>query len=496
MSDHVATLSLAFCLGLPMLGGMWLLWQGHTASAPRVNIGISAFTLIFALALASRLVNSDRVVMGEELFSVDALNIIIVVLTALVGFTTALYSPPYLKTELDRGNMTPRRLRLFFGMYQLFMGMMLLALTCNNLGVMWVAMEAATLSTVMLVSVYRTPKSVEAAWKYFILCGVGIAQALFGTLLLYLAADRVLHGAEGALLWTHLAAVKSQLEPNVVALAFAFLLLGYGTKVGLVPIHNWLPDAHAEGPTPISAILSGLLLNVALYAILRCKILADAALGSALPGHIMIAFGILTAVVAAFFLFQQKDIKRLFAYSSIEHMGIMSLSFGLGGTMAAFAGLLHMIVHAITKSAIFFAVGNLTQAAGTQVIEDMRGLVRRQPALAWCLMLGTLAILGTPPFGAFASEFLLLTQASHLALWTVPCLLLTLALAFAAVIGKVQNMVFGECSLPKGTLPRGTNITPIVFHLILSLALGLYLPDTLRRFLSRAGDLLSGLSFP
>src|SRR4030095_7946 len=240
-----------------------------------------------------------------------------------------------------------------------FIATMLIALTTNNLGLMWVAMEAATLSTVLLVTLYRTPASLEAGWKYFILCGVGIALALFGTILLYFAAEKVL-GAEGttALLWTHLDAVKGQLEPTVLSLAFVFLLVGYGTKVGLAPLHNWLPDAHAEGPTPVSAGLSGLLLDGALCAVVLTKVRADGALDTRFAGNLMMGFGLLSVVIAAFLLSRQRDVKRLFAYSSVEHMGLMTFAFGMGGALATFAGLLHMTVHSLTKSAIFFTVGH------------------------------------------------------------------------------------------------------------------------------------------
>src|SRR5208282_6074909 len=233
----------------------------------------------------------------------------------------------------------------------------------NNMGILWVALEAATLATVLLVSLYRTPASLEAAWKYFILCSVGLAQALFGTILLYFAAEKVLGPGVTSLLWTHLYEVRGALEPTVLSLAFVFLLVGYGTKVGLAPLHNWLPDAHAEGPTPISAVLSGLLLNVAMYAVVRCKVLVEGSLHSSLPGRMLMGFGLLSVVLAAFFLWRQRDVKRLFAYSSIEHMGIIAFAFGMGGPVANFAALLHMTVHSLTKSSIFFAVGHATQKA-------------------------------------------------------------------------------------------------------------------------------------
>jgi hydrogenase-4 component F len=238
--------------------------------------------------------------------------------------------------------------------------------------------------------------------------------------------------------------VKGQLEPTVLAIAFVFLLVGYGTKVGLVPLHNWLPDAHAEGPTPVSAVLSGLLLNVALYAVIRCKVLVEGSIRSTLPGRMLMFFGMVSVLVAAFMLWRQKDIKRLFAYSSIEHMGIITFAFGMGGAVANFAALLHMTVHSLTKSAIFFTVGHAVQKAGTQQMDDIRGLLGLSPALGWGLMLATLAILGMPPFGVFASEFLILTTAMREQPWATPLLLLALGVAFAAIFGRTQQMVLGE----------------------------------------------------
>jgi hydrogenase-4 component F len=367
---------------------------------------------------------------------------------------------------------------------------MLLALLTNDMGILWVAMEAATLTTVLLVSVYRTAASLEAAWKYFILCGVGIAQALFGTVLLYMAAEKVIGAQGGALLWTHLDAAKHQLDPRIITLAFAFLFIGYGTKVGLVPVHNWLPDAHAEGPTPVSAVLSGLLLNVALYAILRCKVLADGALRSALAGQLMMGFGLLSVVAAAFFISRQRDAKRMFAYSSIEHMGLITFAFGLGGAVATYAGLLHMTVHSLIKSAIFFAVGHASQKAGTQVMSEIRGLIRASPMVGWGLMLGSLAILGMPPFGVFASEFLILTTAMREQPWATPFLLLALGVAFASMFRCVQPMVFGETGLKR--LPHQPAAVPVFVHLGLGLMLGLYIPPYLDGWYRQAARMVAG----
>jgi len=461
---------------------------GHRDGARDVNVAFSSGTFLAACALTAQIINDGPLLVWNSEFYIDPLNVFLVTLTAFVGLTTAIFSRPYMRVERDHGKMTPPRLRLYHSMYQLFSFTMLLALTTNNMGIVWVAMEAATLTTTLLVSVYRTAASLEAAWKYFILCGVGIAQALFGTVLLYMAAEKVIGAEGGALLWTNLNAVKAQLDPTIITLAFAFLFIGYGTKVGLVPVHNWLPDAHAEGPTPVSAVLSGLLLNVALYAILRFKVLTDGALQNHLAGRLMMGFGLLSVVTAVFLMIRQKDVKRMFAYSSIEHMGLITFAFGLGGPIANFAGLLHMTVHSLIKSAIFFAVGHATQKAGTQLMEHIRGLIKVSPTVAWGLMLGSLAILGMPPFGVFASEFLIVTTAMREQPWATPFLLIALGVAFASVFSRVLPMVFGETNLKPLAHPPA--LLPVFVHLGLGLMLGLYIPPYLVTWYQQAAAML------
>ena len=481
-------MELLLVLGIPLFGALLLAMVGHRRQAPEVNVLMSLLTLVAASFLVVRVIRHGPMLVWREQFFVDPFNVFLVALTAFVGLTTAIFSRPYMRIEEHKGRLTPKRLRLYHSMYQLFMAAMLLALLTNNMGLLWVAMEAATLSTVLLVSLYRTRASLEAAWKYFILCGVGIAQALFGTILLYFAAEGLL-GGEGmaALLWTHLNAVKGQLEPTVLGLAFVFLLVGYGTKVGLAPLHNWLPDAHAEGPTPVSAVLSGLLLNVALYAVIRCKVLVEGSIHG-LPGRMLMAFGLLSALLGAFFLWRQRDIKRLFAYSSIEHMGIVTFAFGMGGPVANFAALLHMTVHSLTKSAIFFAAGHASQTAGTQRMDGIRGLLVMSPTIGWGLMLGALAILGLPPFGVFASEFLILTTAMRDHPWATPILLAALGVAFAAIFGRVQPMVFGETD--SRPLPHSPSLVPVFVHLAIVLMLGLYMPPALAEWYRLAARLI------
>jgi len=475
----------------PLIGGLLLVIIGHRPIGGWINVVVGAFTFATSLAMALDVFAHGPTLSSGRMFYIDAFNVYLVTLTAFVGFTTSIFSRPYMRHEVERGRLTDGRLRLYHSMYQGFQFAMLLALSTNNLGVLWVAMEAATLTTVLLVSLYRTPESIEAAWKYFILCGVGIAQALFGTVLVYFAAEQKLGGGrDDTLLWTVLHDSAASLDPTVLSLAFVFLLVGYGTKVGLVPLHAWLPDAHSEGPTPMSAVLSGLLLNVALYALVRLKMLVDASLQTHLAGYLMMGFGLVSFMVAGLFLHRQHDIKRMYSYSSIEHMGLMTYAFGLGGPLATFGALLHMTVHSLTKSAIFITVGHASQLAGTQRIDKIRGLIRTQPAIGWGLLIGTVAIAGFPPFGVFTSEFLLLTATMKSWPWLAVPLLVGFGVAFAGLFRHLHPMVYGEP--PPGQQPVQANMIPVMVHLALVLWLGLSIPSFLARWFEQATVLISG----
>jgi hydrogenase-4 component F len=487
-------IALAYTLVIPAAGALLLVFVRSPSVGGWTNQLTSALGLAASAWLAARVFDAGPIGGGQ--FYIDSFNVYLIALTTFVGLTTSIFSRPYMAHELAAGRVTAGRLRLYHASFQGFLFTMLLALSTNNLGVLWVALEGATLATVLLVSLYRTPESVEAAWKYFILCGVGIAQALFGTVLLYFAAARVIPDPNQALLWSVLHGHAAELEPSVIAIAFIFLLVGYGTKVGLVPLHNWLPDAHSEGPTPMSAVLSGLLLNVALYAVVRVKMLADGALqaGSLHPPHLagslMMGFGLLSFIVAGLFLHRQRDIKRLYSYSSIEHMGLMTFGFGLGGPLATFGALLHMTVHSLTKSAIFVTVGHASQIAGTQVMNRVRGLIRTQPPVGWGLLIGTLAVAGFPPFGVFTSEFLLLTATMEYRPWLTLPLLVGLAVAFAGLFRHLHPMVFGEC--PQGQVAVRANMLPVLVHLLLVLWLGLSIPAVLARSFDQATRLIAG----
>ena len=446
------------------------LLPGYRLSA-RLNTLASGLTLLASLSLLIQKPETGTYIL------VDDLNIVFIVLNNFVGFTTSAFSASYIGHELEAGRLTPVQLRFYHAMYQVLLFAMNLALVANNIGVMWVAIEMATLTTVLMVGIYRTREAIEAAWKYFILGSVGIALALFGTILVYMAARPIVGEGPDGMVWTILIAHASAFDPALLNVAFVFLLLGYGTKVGLAPLHAWLPDAHAEGPTPISAVLSGLLLNVALYAVLRFKLLLAVNPGALAPGPLMATMGLVSLIFAGFMLYRRRDIKRMFGYSSIEHMGIIVFAFGMGGPLANFAGLLHMTMHSLTKSAIFFTVGHIAQVKNTQKIAEIRGLTETHPMLGWFLVLGVVAIAGMPPFGIFMSEFLVVSSTFA----REPLLALPLAagllVGFGALLLRLQGLAFGE---PMGSsAPVRASYLPIAGHFALVMMAGIYLPSSL-----------------
>ncbi len=424
----------------------------------------------------------------QDYVILDSLSTTFVILNTLVGFTTSVFGASYIGHEIETGHLTPLSVRFYHAMFQAMMASMNIALLANNIAVMWVGLELSTLISVVLVGIYRSPAALEAAWKYFILGLVGISLAFFGTILVYLTGQGVLGDGTPALTWSKLMEVAPKLDAALLDLAFIFVLVGYGTKIGVVPLHAWLPDAHAEGPAPVSAVLSGLLLNVGMFALLRFKMLIAAHPGTLNPGPVMITIGLVSLIFAAFMLYQRRDIKRLFAYSSIEHMGLITFAFGMGGPLANFAGLLHMVMHSLTKSAIFFAVGHVAQAKGTQRIADIRGLSVSHPGLAIGLALGVAAICGLPPFGIFMSEFLILTTTFARS----PLLALTAAfgllVAFGALLLRLQHLLFGPPSEPYHEVSASS--LPWMVHLTLVLVAGLYLPAALIAWFHRAAELL------
>jgi hydrogenase-4 component F len=467
---------------VPILSAGLLALLSDYQLAARINVGAAFLTLVAALSLFMSRPPSTAT------FMIDDLNIVFVALSTFVGFTTSIFSASYVGHEVEIGRLTPTYLRFYHAMYQLLMFAMNLALIANNIGLMWVAIEIATLTTVLMVGIYRTHEALEAAWKYFILGSVGIAFALFGTILVYMAAQPVVGEGAEAMVWTVLVAQAALFDPALLNLAFIFLLLGYGTKVGLAPLHAWLPDAHAEGPTPISAVLSGLLLNVALYAVLRFKILLAGNRDALAPGPLMVILGLISLIFAALMLYGRRDIKRMFAYSSIEHMGIIVFAFGMGGPLANFAGLLHMTMHSLTKSAIFFSVGHIAQVKGTQRMSDIGGLTETHPWLGWGLVLGVVAIAGMPPLGIFMSEFLIVSSTFAREPLLAILLVAGLLTGIGALFLRLNQVAFGE---PRGPVaPATASYVPMFVHLGLVLCAGIFLPGPLVSWFQHVARLL------
>jgi hydrogenase-4 component F len=469
---------LAFLL-IPLIAAAILSAIRDYRLSARVNVAASFLSLLAAIGLLI-----DRPATGQYLL-VDDINVVFILLNTFVGFTTSMFSASYISHELEVGRLTPNHIRFYHVMYQLMLFGMSLALIANNIGLMWVAVELATLTTVVMVGIYRTHEAIEAAWKYFILGSVGIALALFGTILVYLAARPVIGEGLDAMVWTRLLTRARDFDPALLNVAFIFLLLGYGTKVGLAPMHAWLPDAHAEGPTPISAVLSGLLLNVALYALLRFKVLLAANPGAIASGPLMIALGLISLIFASFMLYRRRDIKRMFAYSSIEHMGITVFAFGMAGPLGNFAGLLQMTMHSLTKSAIFFSVGHIAQVKGTQRIADMGGLTTTHPLLGWGLVAAVAAIAGLPPF---TSEFLVISSTFAREPLLAILFVFGLLVSFGALFLRLNSVAFGEIRGPTG--PVTASYVPMFAHLALVLIAGVWLPGPLVTWFQHVAALL------
>lgn len=430
----------------------------------------------------------------EGMLYMDGLSAFMLMLVAIVSLATSLYSIGYMGRELDEGRFEASRFRYYYALLHGFILTMVLVCLSDNLGIMWIAIEATTLASAFLVSFYNNENSLEAAWKYVIICSVGITLALLGTILLYASSIQQVGEAGGSLEWSSLLGMADQLDPTLLRISFILVLVGYGTKVGLAPMHTWLPDAHSQAPTPISALLSGVLLNCAMYAILRYHMISSAALGPGFSGGLLVLFGIFSMAIAAAFIILSRDFKRLLAYSSIEHMGVIALGFGIGGSLGIIGSLLQMINHALTKSALFFGAGQVYARVKTRTMEEIKGLSKTMPITSALWFAAFLAIVGCPPFGIFVSELVILMaglQAGELL--AVSIYLILLAIIFAAMLLHASRMIFGE---PTKVVEKREGDIAVVMMLVVLLAgvliLGLYLPQGLNDMLEGIAHLFPG----
>jgi hydrogenase-4 component F len=376
----------------------------------------------------------------------DALSGYIMALVIYLGLASAIYSIEYLEHEMKVGLTDARGIRRYYVLLHLFIFTMLLVTAANNLALMWIAIEATTIVSALLIGLGFSKRSlaIEAAWKYIILCTVGITFALLGIFITYYATTAVMGSGYGVLNWTTLRSISPKLNPATMKLAFIFILVGYGTKAGLAPMHNWLPDAHSEAPSPISALLSGILLNTAFYGIMRFISITDPSTGSVFTGNLLIVFGLISMGLSSVFILAQVNYKRLLAYSSIEHMGIISLGIGIGGPVGVYGALLHIMNHALSKPLMFFVSGKIQAHYGSTKIESVNGVLSSMPLLGTLTFIGALSLAGTPPFNIFISEFTVLRAAVENGLWAIAGLfLLFAAFVFYGMLSGFGKMLFG-----------------------------------------------------
>ncbi len=453
MTWDAATSAVLILLVAPLVaGGLCLLiassrWL-HLVNLTSMGALVSAEVVIGRIVLAQ-----SSLTALDEIVYIDALSSVILFIIGTVGLACSLYMRSYMDEQVARGVIAPGRLNLFFFLFHMFLLAMVLATVANSLGVQWVAIEATTLATTFLIAFWRRRESLEAGWKYLILCSVGISLALFGVVLMYYSSLRVLGDVSSALNITQLQMVAAQLDPHILKLAFAFLFVGYGTKVGLVPMHSWLPDAYTEAPAPVAAMLAGVLETVAVYAILRSRGIVDHAVSPEFTGSLLALFGLVSFAVASFFMLLQHNYKRMLAYSSIEHMGLAMVGFGVGGPIGTFGGLFHLVNHAFAKSLAFFAAGNIHRRYKTVEIDRVQGLITVLPGSALALLVAGLALAALPPFALFASEVQIITALGTSGLpgeWGAPgmkspvvILLLCSLVAFAGFLYRLMGMVWG-----------------------------------------------------
>ena len=428
---------------------------------------------------------SPRFFLGGMLY-MDALSSYIMAIVVLVSLVTAIYSVDYMGQEYEEGIIRLKDVRRYYALMHLFIFTMLLTIVSNNLAVFWIAIEGTTLVSALLVGLYKNTQSIEAAWKYIILCTVSITFALLGIFITYYASTSVMAGS-GTLNWTELRDIAYKLNPSTMKLAFIFILVGYGAKAGLAPVHNWLPDAHSQAPTPISALLSGILLKCSFIGIIRFIIIVNRSTGDSYANSLMLFFGLLSMGIATAFILLQNNYKRLLAYSSIEHIGIIATGIGIGGFWGIYGSLLHILNHAVVKTLLFFTTGKVKLRYHSTKIEKVKGVMTRMPVSGTIMLLAALAIAGTPPFNIFLSEFIILKAAADFGKWTTLALFIIFAtIVFGGVLHHFSSMAFGKSEGWENEKERKPVSAVLVAMAAVMLICGLYIPPFLGNMLANS----------
>ncbi len=434
---------------LPLLGCIAIAaGQGRRWTTP---VAVATNGAVFALGIltAVRVLQDGPILGAWGALRADALSVFMVIVIGAIALLSSWIGIRTMTREREEEHGNAARSSLYGALVQAFVAFMLLAVLAANVGVLWVAVEATTIVTVFLVGHRRTRGSLEAAWKYIVICSVGIALAFLGTVLVYLAALHAGGHSADALDWTSLVAHAHRFDPSLMRLAFGLLVLGYGTKVGLAPMHSWLPDAHSQAPAPVSALMSGVLLTVAFYAILRFKAVTDVAVGPSFARTLLVIVALLSLAVAASLLVTQRDYKRMLAYHSIEHMGLIALGAAAGIRLAIAAVLLHILGHGLAKSVLFLSSGEIMAVEGTSEIDGVRALLARRPALGGIFGVGLVALLGLPPFSLFTSELVMVRAEFEVGLgWAAVLAMVAMVTIFIAVVGHARHMLLGPPERP------------------------------------------------
>jgi hydrogenase-4 component F len=498
------TIWLLLLLLAPVVTGLLCLAVPNARLSERVNLIGAAVMLLAAALVVIRVARDGAFEAVRGLFYVDQFSALMVGAIAVVGFAAALASLRYLQTELAHGAVPQGEfgLRLYYAGLHAFIVTMLATVTVDSLGLLWVGIEATTVASGLLVGFSRSRAALEAAWKYLLICTVGITCALFGVMLTYYAAKT--GSGSGSLDWSALSGHASGLDPNLMRLAFVFVLVGFGTKAGFAPLHTWLADAHSQAPSPVSGLLSGVLLSCALYGILRFHTLTVAATDSRFSNHLLLGFGLLSIAVAVPFIVLARDVKRLLAYSSVEHIGLMAVAFGIGGPLGVTAGLIHLLNHAATKSLLFFLSGSVSQHYKTRKIGAIRGLLQFDPLLGWLLLFGVLAITGAPPFGIFITEIAIVgagLQAGRIEVAVAIAVIALLGIVFAGFIRHALKIAYGPRN-PSGELPARiarpfaslSAVIAVAPLLVVMLLFGLHVPGPVQDLAHQIAGILEPAS--
>ena len=493
MDSFSSDLTILLLLLTPLVGGILVTVFRKKRIIEFVTISSASLVLIQVLVILSTIINEKTITAFGNSFYIDSFGAVILLPISIVGFVSVLYSKNYMGRQYDIGLVDDKHIVRYYQGLSIFLLSMLVVPITNNLGIMWVTVEATTLISVLLIMLYFKENAIEAAWKYLIIATVGLSFALIGTVFFYYA-NITAGNTEDAMNWTGMVHNSKLFDPNLVKIAFVFILVGYGTKAGLAPMHTWLPDAHSEAPTPVSALLSGVLLNCALYGIIRFHIVSSGTLGSSFSNQLLIILAVASIGIAAASIYFQKDMKRMLAYSSVEHMGIVSLGIGFGGLFGIYGAILQIINHAIAKPLMFFASGTVSQKYETKVMSKIKGIIKVMPITGALFLIGGFALVGMPPFNIFLSEFLVLSSGFQSGQFLVTIIVIAfLVITFAVFLRHLIKMVFGSpiVEMEKDDMGK-LAVIPMAILASLVIIFGFYIPDQLQTLVHNASIIING----